>query len=87
MNIVTVRCEHKPAELKLEVAEKDIHYIQCQLLQITLTPEQARQVVAHCDCMAPAMWFDKDGKGGAAMTIDPSQLRLENDFVRIAPVG
>ena len=86
MNIVTIRCDHKSTELKIEVAEADIHYIQCQLVQINLTPEQTRQVCTHCDCMAPGMWFDKDS-GGAAMTIDPSQLRLGKEFVTISPVG
>lgn len=87
MNIVTIRCEHNPGEFQLEVAEENIHYIQCQLVQISLSPAQTKQVCAHCDCMAPGMWFDKDGKGGAAMTIDPSQLRLEKEFATNFFVG
>ena len=86
MNIATIRCDHSAAQLEIELAEEDIRYIQCQLIQIHLTPEQTKSVLAHCSCMAQGMWFDADG-GGASMTIDPSQLRLEKPFVSIVPVG
>ncbi|MDI9613501.1 MAG: hypothetical protein QM330_10740 [Acidobacteriota bacterium] len=86
MKKVTVRCGHTPKRLVLEVAEEDIHYIQCQLIQVRLSPEQARAVCGHCDCMAPQMWFDAEG-GGACMTIDPSQLDLRGKTVVIQPVG
>jgi hypothetical protein len=87
MNIVTVRCDHTSARLELEIAEEDIRYIQCQLIQIRLTPEQTKSVIAHCSCMARGMWFDTDSGGGACMTIDPSQLRLEKEFVTTHLVG
>jgi hypothetical protein len=87
MNIVTVRCDHTSARLTLEIAEEDIRYIQCQLIQIRLTPEQTKSVTDHCACMARGMWFDTDGGGGACMTIDPSQLRLEKEFVTTSLVG
>ena len=87
MNIVTVRCDHTPARLELEIAEEDIRYIQCQLIQIRLTPEQTKSVTAHCACMSRGMWFDADGGEGSHMTIDPSQLRLEKEFAAIYMVG
>ena len=87
MNIVTIRCDHTPARLELKIAEEDTRYIQCQLIQIRLTPEQTESVTSHCACMAQGMWFDTDGGKGAHMTIDPSQLRLEKPFVSVIPVG
>lgn len=88
MKTVAVRCEHSASTLLLEVSEENIHYIQCQLIQIRLTPKQTEAVCSHCDCMAPQMWFDQpDGEGGACMTIDPSQLDLKGEFTNIQPVG
>jgi len=85
MNIVTIRCDHTPARLELEIAEDDIRYIQCQLIQIRLTTKQTKSVTDHCACMARGMWFDANE--GAHMTIDPSQLRLEKEFVTTYLVG
>ena len=87
MNIVTIRCGHTPARLELEIAEEDIRYIQCQLIQIRLTAKQAKSVTNHFTCMARGMWFDTDGGEGAHMPIDPSQLRLEKEFVTTYSVG
>lgn len=88
MRTVIVRCDHTPSQLRLEVSEESIYYIQCQLIQIRLTPEQTKAVCSHCSCMAPQMWFDAPGgAGGSCMTIDPSQLDLEGEFTNIQPVG
>jgi hypothetical protein len=85
MKIVTIRCNHISEELYLEVFEENICYIQCQLIQIHLSPEQTKLVRGYCNCMEPQMWFGKEGEG--YITIDPSQLDLKGKHVVIQPVG
>jgi hypothetical protein len=55
MKTVTIRCDHTPKELYLEVSEENICYIQCQLIQIHLSLEQTKLVCSHCDCMEAQM--------------------------------
>jgi hypothetical protein len=85
MKTATIRCEHSPMAIPLEISEENIYYIQCQLIQLRLSPEQTKTVCGHCDCMAPKMWLDP--QGGAYITIDPSQLDLKGEFVKVQPVG
>jgi hypothetical protein len=85
MKTITIRCAHTSEELHLEASEENICYIQCQLIQIHLSPEQTELVCRHCNCMNPQMWFGKDGEG--YITIDPSQLDLKGKHVVIQPVG
>jgi hypothetical protein len=85
MKTATIRCEHAPTPVHLEVSEENISYIQCQLIQLRLSPEQTKIVCSHCNCMAPKMWFDS--QGGSYITIDPSQLDLKGEFIKIQPVG
>jgi hypothetical protein len=85
MKTATIRCAHSSSKIQLEVAEEDICYIQCQLIQIRLSLEQTKLVCGYCSCMEPQMWFGKDGAG--YITIDPSQLDLKGKHVVIQPVG
>jgi hypothetical protein len=85
MKTATIRCEHNPTAIHLEIPEENISYIQCQLIQLRLSPEQTKIVCGHCSCMEPKMWLDP--QGGAYITIDPSQLDLKGEFVKIQPVG
>jgi hypothetical protein len=85
MKTVTIRCDHSSKEIRLEVAEENICYIQCQLIQIHLNLEQTKLVCGHCNCMEPQMWFEEQGT--AYITIDPSQLDLKGKHVVIQPVG
>ncbi len=84
MKTVTIRCEHSSAEIYLHISEESICYIQCQLIQIRLSPEQTRAVSGHCACMAPKMYFEN---GDAYITVDPSQLDLHGEYVTVQPLG
>lgn len=85
MKTATIRCDHSSNEIRLEVDEENICYIQCQLIQIHLNPEQTKLVCSHCNCMEPQMWFGKEGE--SYITIDPSRLDLKGKNVIIQPVG
>jgi hypothetical protein len=85
MKTATIRCDHFSDEIRLEVAEENICYIQCQLVQIHLNLEQTKLVRSHCKCMEAQMWLEERGK--AYITIDPSQLDLKGKHAVIHPIG
>lgn len=72
MKIVSVRCSHTASHLQLQVSERDFCYIQCQLVQITLAPEQVAAILEHCQCLKADLQYDGSN---AYFTVDPSQIQ------------
>jgi hypothetical protein len=79
---VIIGCEHIASDIRLRISENDICCIQCGLIQIRLSRNQANRVFRHCHCMPSNLYFENPNKQGrATMTIDPSQLDLKGKVV------
>jgi hypothetical protein len=88
MKTVTIRCEHKSTETRLDVSGDKICFIQCGLVQIALSDAQVAQVRSHCQCMESNLrWEDRASPGEITMTIDPSQLDLGGELITSCPIG
>jgi hypothetical protein len=88
MKTVTIRCEHTPTQISLQVSEEKICFIQCGLVQIVLSDEQVSLVRGHCQCMESNLrWEDRTSQGEITMTIDPSQLDLGGELIASCPIG
>jgi hypothetical protein len=86
MKTVTIRCEHATGDLQLHVAEENMCCIQCGLIQVLLSREQAARVRNHCDCMH-ANLQNEDAEGRMTMSIDPSQLDLGGESIAAWRIG